>query len=113
MRTSGNLDWQASWIYELGVTRYFANGWHVSAGYVYNETSVPDAYYTPLAADLDRHFFSVGAGYKGERFDCDIAYQLGYGPAHTVTGSTPVFSIRYNSSQPPTANMVSTAKPCW
>jgi long-chain fatty acid transport protein len=83
------LDWQPSWMYEFGVTRYFDNGWHVSAGYVYNQTSVPDAYYSPLAADLDRHFFNVGAGYKGARFDCDIAYQFGYGPAHTVTGSTP------------------------
>jgi long-chain fatty acid transport protein len=83
------LDWQASWMYEFGVTRFFDNGWHVSAGYVYDENSVPDAYYTPLAADLDRHFFSVGAGHKGKRFDFDIAYQLGYGPAHTVTGSEP------------------------
>jgi hypothetical protein len=38
---------------------------------------------------LDRYFFSVGAGHKGKRFDFDIAYQFGYGPAHTVTGSTP------------------------
>jgi long-chain fatty acid transport protein len=83
------LDWQASMTYEFGVTRYFDNGWHVSAGYVYNENSVPDAYYSPLAADMDRHFFSIGTGHKGKRFDFDIAYQLGYGPAHTVTGSTP------------------------
>jgi long-chain fatty acid transport protein len=83
------LDWQASWMYEFGVTRYFDSGWHVSAGYVFNENSVPDAYYTPLAADMDRHFFSVGAGRKGKRFDFDVTYQLGYGPAHTVTGSTP------------------------
>jgi len=82
------LDWQASWMYEFGVTRYFDNGWHASAGFVYNENSVPDAYYTPLAADLDRYFFSVGAGHKGKRFDFDIAYQFGYGPTHTVTGST-------------------------
>ena len=84
-----NLGWQASWMYEFGVTRYFDNGWHVSAGYVFNENSVPDAYYTPLAADMDRHFFSIGTGYKGKRFDFDITYQFGYGPAHTVTGSTP------------------------
>jgi long-chain fatty acid transport protein len=83
------LDWQPSWMYEFGVTRYFDNGWHVSAGYVFNENSVPDTYYTPLAADLDRYFLSAGAGYKGKRFDFDIAYQFGYGPAHTVTGSTP------------------------
>jgi len=83
------LNWQMSWMYEFGVTRYFDNGWHMSAGYVYDENSVPNAYYTPLAADLDRHFFSVGAGHRGKRFDFDIAYQLGYGPAHTVTGSQP------------------------
>ena len=83
------LNWQASWMYEFGVTRYFDDGWHASAGFVFNENSVPDAYYTPLAADLDRYFFSVGAGHKGRRFDFDIAYQFGYGPTHTVTGSTP------------------------
>ena len=84
-----NLGWQASWMFEFGATRYFDNGWHVSAGYVFNENSVPNTYYSPLAADLDRHFFSVGAGHKGKRFDCDITYQFGYGPAHDVTGSTP------------------------
>jgi long-chain fatty acid transport protein len=84
-----NLNWQASWMYELGVTRYFDNGWHVSGGYVFNENSVPDANYTPLAADMDRHFLSIGAGHKGKTFDFDIAYQFGYGPSHTVTGSTP------------------------
>jgi long-chain fatty acid transport protein len=93
------FDWQPSWMYELGVTRYFDNGWHVSAGYVYNETSVPDAYYTPLAADLNRHFFSLGAGRNGKTFDFDITYQFGYGPNHTVTGSTPSSLSGVNNSQ--------------
>ena len=83
------LDWQESWMYEFGVTRLFDNGWHVSVGYVFSQNSVPDAYYTPLAADLDRHFFSLGTGYKCSRYSFDVTYQLGYGPAHTVTGSTP------------------------
>jgi long-chain fatty acid transport protein len=83
------LDWQPNWMYEFGVTRYFDNGWHASAGIVYNENSVPNAYYTPLVADMDRYFFSTGAGYKGKRFNFDVAYQFGYGPTHTVTGSTP------------------------
>ena len=76
-------------MYEFGVTRYFDKGWHVSAGYLFNENSVPDSYYSPVAADLDRHFFSVGTGYKGKRVSFDVAYQFGYGPARTVTGSTP------------------------
>jgi long-chain fatty acid transport protein len=84
-----NLGWQASWMYEFGVTRYFDSGWHMSAGYVFNENSVPNTYYTPLAADMDRHFFSIGTGFKGKTFDFDAAYQFGYGPTHTVTGSNP------------------------
>lgn len=83
------LDWQASWMYEFGVTRYFGDGWHASAGFVYSENSVPDSYYTPLAADLDRYFISAGVGYKGKHFNCDIAYQFGYGPNHKVTSSQP------------------------
>jgi long-chain fatty acid transport protein len=34
------LNWKPSWLYELGVTRYFDNGWHVSAGYVFDQNSV-------------------------------------------------------------------------
>jgi long-chain fatty acid transport protein len=84
-----NLGWQNSWMYELGITRYLGSGWRVSAGYAFNENSVPNKYYTPLAADMDRHFFSVGAGFMGKIFNFDIAYQFGYGPDHTVSGSNP------------------------
>jgi long-chain fatty acid transport protein len=83
------LNWQPSWYYEFGATRYLRNGWSISAGYIYNENSVPDANYLPLVGDLDRHFFSVGTGFKGKHFGFDAAYQFGYGPARTVTGSAP------------------------
>lgn len=82
-----NLQWDASWMFALGVTHYFGDGWHVSGGYLFNQNSVPDDYYSPLVADLDRHFFSLGTGYRGDRWTFDIAYQLGYGPPHTVSGS--------------------------
>jgi long-chain fatty acid transport protein len=83
------LDWDSSWYYELGVTRYLKNGWHVSAGYIFNQNSVSSAHYTTVAADEDRHYFSVGLGRKGKKFDFDIAYQFGYGPDRTVAGSAP------------------------
>ena len=83
------LDWKDSWIYKFGVTRYFDKGWHGSVGYVFSESSVKDSYYSPLVADLDRHFLSVGVGRKTERFDFDAAYQLGLGNSHTVSGSSP------------------------
>jgi long-chain fatty acid transport protein len=87
------LAWESSWIFEFGVTRYLDNDWHLSAGYIYNQNSVPDAFYSPLAADVDRHFFAIGGGKKGKRFDVDVTYQFGYGAERTVTGSQP-------SSQP-------------
>jgi long-chain fatty acid transport protein len=82
------LDWESSWYFEWGATRYFDNGWHVSAGYIFNENSMPDANYSPLVTDLDRHFLSVGVGHKGKSFDFDIAYQFGFGPTRTVSGAT-------------------------
>ena len=83
------FNWQPSWYYEFGATRYFDNGWHLSAGYIFNERAVPDANYNPVVADVDRHFLSVGTGFKGQHFNFDIAYQFGYGPAQTVSGSAP------------------------
>ena len=83
------LDWRSSLYYEFGATRYFGSGWSVSAGYIFNENSVPDAHYSPLVGDLDRHFFSAGVGYRGRHFTCDVAYQFGYGPTHSVQGSEP------------------------
>jgi long-chain fatty acid transport protein len=81
------LQWESSWYYEFGATRYLGNGWLVSAGYIFNQNSVPSSHYSPLVADMDRHFFSLGTGYRGKRFDFDIAYQFGYGPTRTVSGS--------------------------
>jgi long-chain fatty acid transport protein len=83
------LNWESSWYYEFGATHYFDNGWTVSAGYVFNENSLSSASYTPLVADQDRHFFSVGTGYKGQRFNFDVAYQFGYGPSRTISDGTP------------------------
>ncbi len=79
--------WKNSWILKFGATRYFDNGWRASAGYVFNENSVPSAFYSPLVADLDRHFFTVGIGRDWSRYSLDLAYQYGFAPTRTVTGS--------------------------
>ena len=83
------LDWRPSWIYSGGVTCFFDNQWHISAGYLFNQNSVPDANYSPLVADVDRHFVTLGVGRKGGRLDFDVSYQFGLGKAQTVTGSVP------------------------
>jgi len=84
------LGWKDSYYYEFGVTRYLENGWHVSGGYVFNGSAMSDRYYNPVVSDVDKHFFSVGAGFRGKRWSFDLAYQFGYGPQHTVSGSSTV-----------------------
>ena len=94
------FDWQSSWYYELGATRYLGKNWSVSAGYIFNQNSMPDSHYNPAVADLDRHFLSVGAGFKIKRYDFDIAYQLGLSGTRTVSGGTPADG-RYEFSARP------------
>jgi long-chain fatty acid transport protein len=82
-----SFNWQSSWFYEWGVTRYFSSGWHLSGGYIFSENSVPDQSFNPIVPDSDRHIFSVGTGGKYRRWDWDLAYQMAYGPTRTVSGS--------------------------
>ena len=83
------FNWQSGLFYELGVTRYFDNGLHLSAGYLYTENSTPDATYTPALPDSNKSFYTLGAGYKSGAFSVDVAWQYADGGTRTVTGSPP------------------------
>ena len=93
------LTWRPSWAFELGATRYFGKNWQVSAGYLFNQNSVPDTYYSPLAADMDRYFLSLGGGYHNQHLSLDLTYQFGYGPTHTVVGSNPSSTPAFTTGQ--------------
>lgn len=79
--------WRSSLLYEWGATRFFTNGYSLSAGYMFSENSIPDANFNPSVPDSDRHIFSFGFGHEGKRWQWQAAYQLGYGPARTVSNS--------------------------
>ena len=81
------FNWRSSWFYEWGATRYFQNGFALSAGYIFSENSVPDASFNPTVPDSDRHIFSLGLGRKYRHFSWDATYQFAYGPSRTVQGS--------------------------
>lgn len=85
------FNWQSSFFYEFGVTRYFSNGLRVSGGYIFSENSVPDSSFNPIVPDSDRHVLSVGVGGNAGKFRWDAAYQYGYGPNRTVQGNSLVF----------------------
>jgi long-chain fatty acid transport protein len=80
------FDWTPSWMLDFGVTRYLANDWRVSGGYLYSENSVPDGNFNPLVPDSDRHVFSIGVGKRWGKLSWDAAYQLAWGPSRSVGG---------------------------
>lgn len=88
---SGNvplpLEWDSSLAVEAGATRYFANGLHLSAGYVFIENSTPTRTFDPLVPDQDLHVFSAGLGGEYRRFNWDLTYQFTYGPGRSVSRS--------------------------
>ena len=83
-----NFSWKNSAFYEVGVTRYFSNGFHASVGYLFTENSVPDAAYNPAVPDGDKGFYGFGVGYKDKSYFVDFAYHHAAG-SRTVHGSAP------------------------
>jgi len=70
------LDWQSSFMYEFGVTRYFDNGYYLSAGYFYSQASTSTQFFTPMVPDTNLHIGSLGGGYKGRIWSWALALQI-------------------------------------
>ena len=91
-QVSGNIavpfNWNSSLFYEFGVTRYFAQNYHASLGYIYSTQSVPAESFSPLVPDSNRHIASAGLGWKKDRYSWDFAYQLTYGPPRTISNGS-------------------------
>lgn len=81
------FNWQSSFMYEVGATRYLPGGYRVSAGYIYSENSVPTSSFNPIVPDSNRNIFSAGLGRNVGRCSWDIAYQLAYGPNRNVSNA--------------------------
>ncbi|MDX6766486.1 MAG: outer membrane protein transport protein [Candidatus Methylacidiphilales bacterium] len=90
-RSSGDIsipfDWEPGFMYKLGATYDFLNGWSISAGYFYTEQTVPDRTFTPGVPDTEVHTGSVGATYRRGPWTYAAAAQLTMGPWRDVSGS--------------------------
>jgi long-chain fatty acid transport protein len=78
------LNWQSSWFYHFGVTRYFENGFFASMGYFFSEDSTTERNYTPYVPDSNIHVGSIGGGYKGEQWYFAFAAQVFLGEEREV-----------------------------
>lgn len=82
------FNWDSSFIYEFGATRYFGNGFRASAGYIYSQRSMSNNNFNPIVPDTDRNIFSVGLGQTKGAFSWDVAYQLAYGPNRYINNAS-------------------------
>lgn len=87
------LNWQSSFLYELGATRYFDCGMFVSAGYFYSQNSTSERNFNPIVPDTDLHVGSVGFGWKGEHWRWALSGQIITGPTRTVDSSKSTSAI--------------------
>ena len=81
------LNWKSAFIWELGVTHYLDNGWHISGGYTYVENAVPDDDFLPIVPDSDRHFFAIGIGGTWEQLSWQLTYQQAFASERSVDGN--------------------------
>ncbi len=72
------FNWRSSFIYELGCTYAADNGYIFAVGYDYNENAQPDATFSPLVADADRHWLNAGLGRRHGQSLWFLTYQFGY-----------------------------------
>ena len=79
--------WRSEFTPSVGVTRYFANGFAVSAGYFFCPGATPDANYNPSVPDTNLNCFTAGVEYHHEHWRVGLAYGFAYGQEHTVSGS--------------------------
>lgn len=80
--------WESMFIYELGVSYQWDNGWRAAIGYDYNSSATPDPTYNPAVADADRHWLNAGFGRDCEDWSWFLTYQFGYSN-RTVVGALP------------------------
>ena len=81
------FNYESGFMYQLGVTRKFEQGYFLSAGYIYSENSAPDLNFTPLNPDSDLHLWSLGFGRKDEDGGWAFSYTVAYNGGRDVEGS--------------------------
>lgn len=94
---SQRFDWDATFVYEIGLSYQVNDRYTFHCGYDFNENAQPASTYTPAVADADRHWINAGLSYYGDRITWDIGYQYGFS-TRTINGAgNPAVDGRYEA----------------
>ncbi|MGC3961116.1 MAG: outer membrane protein transport protein [Verrucomicrobiota bacterium] len=92
------LRWEDQLVYRVGVDFQATESIALRAGYCYGNSPVPDSTLTPMTAAIMEHKFSIGAGWKSERYFVDAGYQYSLPTTQDVTLSA-LRSGEYSNSR--------------
>jgi long-chain fatty acid transport protein len=84
---SAVLDWKDIWVIKVGGEYKLNEKIALRAGYAYGKNPVPDKSLEPSNPDSDQHNFSVGAGYKFDKWIIDIFYDAAFYEERNVTNN--------------------------
>ena len=105
----GPKEWEACWRYGIGIEHKLSKQWSILAGYVYDESPVPDRWMDFTVPTGDRHRGSIGFKYRfKENHEVVFAYtgiwagsrdvlpnSGGFESANIYDGFTQVISLGY------------------
>ncbi len=94
--------WKNALAVRIGGQHTLSDQWKVRAGYVYDQTPVPDAHFETRTPDSDRHGFTVGTGYTVGNTTVDFTYLYLMFKKRTINdsladGTTQVLNGTYKS----------------
>lgn len=69
-----DYDYKDSWFYKVGIDYRLTPEFSIRAGYAYVETPAPSRTLNPANPDADPHNFSLGFGYKKDKWRFDFFY---------------------------------------
>jgi len=92
------LHWRDQWIVRTGVELPLRRGWMARGGYSYMSNPVPSTTLTPLTAAILRNRVAAGAGWGGERWHWDAAYEAQL-PSSQAVGHSALLAGEYDNSR--------------
>ena len=96
---NSNNHWDDSNAYRLGGTYQLNGDTELRFGYSYDETPMPEAYYSARIADADRHLFSVGLERQlGDGLAIEAGYMLVKFKDKSLRSTTPPSAAQVNGT---------------